>query len=226
MEKSVLRFFASLPAAFVVFAALGPFSVTASGACTIDGEEREVLTTVLKSMSEGSDSVLVVESRTDSSHFARTFRLEDLLLHDAMSELPSQLKAAPSGGTVFVSVPAPIIPEIKQRELEQEYKAKLSQPCRIPALRNGSKVLLRTPAQVKEIFGSDPIAGWTRFHQLFGENAESVTLSRVAFDAKKQYALVHVSSGLSEMAGGGELYLLARFNGNWVIKRRFSTWTT
>jgi hypothetical protein len=226
MEKSVLRFFVSSLAAFVAFAALGPISVAASCGCTIGREERDVLTTVLKSMSGGSGSVLVVESRTDSSHFARTFSLEDLLLRDAMSELPSQIKAAPSGGTVFVSVPAPIIPEIQRRELEQEYRAKASQPCRIPGLRNGSNVLFKTPTQMKEILGSDPIKGWTRFHQLFGVNAESVGLSRVAFDTEKQYALVHVSSALSENAGEGELYLLARVKGNWIIKRIFSTWAT
>jgi hypothetical protein len=228
MGKCVLRFFVALFAALVVFAALGQSTVAASGGCTIDHEERSVLTTVLKSMSEDSRSVLVVESRTDSSHFARTFSLGDLLSRDAISELPSQLKATPSGSAVFVTSPAPIVPQIRQHELEQEYKAKLSQPCGIPAINNDSKLeLFRTPVQVKEIFsGNDPIKAWRRFHRLFGDDAELLRFSRVAFDRAKQYALVHVSSGLSEMAGGGELYLLTRLNGNWVIKRTFSTWAT
>jgi len=228
MEKSVLRFFAALLAASVVFAAFGQFSVAASAGCTVDHEERSILTTVLKSMSARSRSVLVIESRTDSSHFARTFRLADLLLRDATSELSSQLEAAPSGSTIFLSTPAPTIPEIQQHELEQDYDAKLSQPCRIPALNNGSKLFLsKSPVEIKEIFsGNDPSKGWIRFHRLFGNDAELLTLSRVAFDAAKQYAVVHVSSGLSETGGGGELYLLTRLNGDWVIKRTFSTWAT
>jgi hypothetical protein len=127
-----------------------------------------------------------------------------------------------------VSTPAPVIPEIQQHELEQDYDAKLSQPCRIQAMSNRSKLLLfKTPAQIKEIFsGNNPSKGWIRFHHLFGDDTELLTFSRVAFDAAKQYALVHVSSGLSETGGCGELYLLTRLNGDWVIKRTFSTWAT
>ena len=228
MEKSVLRFFAALLAASIVFAAFGQFSAAASDGCTVDHEERSVLTTVLKSMSARSRSILVIESRTDSSHFARTFRLADLLLRDATSELSSQLEAAPSGSTVFLSTPAPTIPEVQQHELEQDYDAKLSQSCRIPAMSNDSKLLLfKNPVEIKEIFsGNDSSNGWIRFHHLFGNDAELLTFSRVAFDAAKQYALVHVSSGLSETGGGGELYLLTRLKGDWVIKRTLSTWAT
>src|SRR5882762_11894730 len=102
MNKSVFLFLAALLGASVVSAAFGQFSVAASDGCTIDHEERSVLTAVLKSMSAQSHPVLVIESRTDSSHFARTFSLGDLLLRDATSELPSQLKSAPAGSAVFV----------------------------------------------------------------------------------------------------------------------------
>jgi hypothetical protein len=64
---------------------------------------------------------------------------------------------------------------------------------------------------------------WLRFHREFGNDAELLTFSRVAFDGAKQYGLVHVSSGISEDGGGGELYLLTRLNGDWVIKRIFPT---
>jgi hypothetical protein len=226
MEKSVLRAFVALLSAPVVF---GQFSVAASGGCTVNHEERSVLTAVLKSISAQQRSVLVIESRTDSSHFAREFKLGDLLFHDTASELSSQLQVAPSGSTSFVSLSPAIIPEVQQHELEQEYDIKKRrQPCRIPSMNNGSKVLLfKTPEEVKQIFSSDdPHKGWTRFHKLFGNDAELITFSRVAFDRAKQYAVVHVSSGLAEMAGGGELYLLTRLNGSWVIRRTFSTWTT
>ncbi len=225
MKKSVLRAFVALLSAPVVF---GQFSVAASGGCTVNHEERSVLTTVLKSISAQSRSVLVIESGTDSSHSAREFTLGDLLFNDAASELSSQLQAAPSGSTFFVSTPPAIIPEVQQHELEQEYDIKLRQPCTIPSMNNGSKVLLfKTHLEVKQIFsGDDPHKGWTRFHKLFGNDAELVWFSRVAFDKAKHYAIVHVSSGLAEMAGGGELYLLTRLNGSWVIRRIFSTWTT
>jgi hypothetical protein len=229
VKKSVLRAFVALLSAPVVF---GQFSVAASGSCKVNHEERSVLTTVIKSISAHSRSVLVIESRTDSSHSAREFILGDLLFHDAAPELSSQLQAAPSGSTFFVSTPPAIIPEVQQHELEQEYDIKLRQPCRIPSMNNGSKVLLfKTPVEVRQIFSGDdphddPHKGWTRFHRLFGNDAELVTFSRVAFDKARQYAIVHVSSGLAEMAGGGELYLLTRLNGNWVIRRTFSTWTT
>jgi len=61
---------------------------------------------------------------------------------------------------------------------------------------------------------------------MFGKDAELLMFSRVAFDSAKQYALVHVSSGISENGGGGELYVLTRLIGDWVIKRVFPTWAT
>ena len=185
------------------------------------------MTTVLKEISTHSRSALVVKSVTDSSHFARTFSLSDVLLRDETSELLPQLKAAPSGSTVLLSRPA-IIPEVPQHELEEDYKVKLSRPCGIPVLNNLSKLLFfRSPTQVKRIFASnEPADRWSQFHRVFGNDAELLTFSRVAFDSAKQYALVHVSSGASENAGSGELYLLARLNSDWVIKRVFPTWST
>jgi len=221
----------SLRLALLMAATLIPFgepAVAASGGCTIDRDEQTVLTTVLQSVTTHSRSVLMVESRTDSSHFARTFSLSELLLREATSELSSQLKAAPNGSTVFLPMAPSIIPPSKQQELEKEYSVKLRQPCTIPIVRNISKqVVFRTPIQLHRILsGADLTKGWARFHQMFGEEAEIVTFSRVAFDRTKQYGLVHVSSGISANGGGGELYLLSRQNGNWAITHKFSTWAT
>ncbi len=214
--------------AWVILGALVQSSVAAPSNCTIGQEERTVLATVLTEISAHSRSALVVESRTDSSHFARTFTLRDLLLRDEMSELLPQLEAAPSSSTVLLSNPAPIVPEVQQRELEGDYNTKLSRPCNIPSPNNMSKlVIFRSPAQIRRIFSTnDVVRRWLQFHRLFGNDAELLTLSRVAFDTAKQYALVHVSSGVSENGGGGELYLLAHLNGDWVIKRVFPTWAT
>lgn len=187
-----------------------------------------MLATVLKGISTHSRSVLVVESRSDSSHLAQTFTLRDLLLRDELAELRPQLNAAPSGSTVLMSRPAPIVPEVRQQELERDYNAKLKRPCSIPPLNRMSKLLVfRSPTQIQRIFSSNNLAKrWLQFHRVFGDDAELLRFSRVAFDHAKQYALVHVSSGVSENGGGGELYLLARQNGEWVIRRAFPTWAT
>ena len=225
MERSAVR--VSVLVGWLIFGAFLQSSVAASSNCSVGQEERNVLATVLREISAHSQSTLVVESRTDSSHFARTFTLRDLLLRDETSELLPQLNAAPSGSTVLLS-PAPIVPEVRQNELERDYKLKLSRPCSIPSLNSVSKLLVfSSPAQIKRIFSSNDVAKrWSQFHRVFGNDAELLTFSRVAFDSAKQYALVHVSSGISEDGGSGELYLLTRLTDHWVIKRVFPTWTT
>jgi hypothetical protein len=187
-----------------------------------------VLATVLKEISTHSRSALVIENRTDSSHFARTFSLRDILSRDETLQLVPRLNAAPSGSTILLPSPPPTVPDVRQRELERDYNAKVGRPCSVPVLNRVSETLVfRSPAQINKIFsGNDPAKKWSRFHQVFGKDAELLTCSRVAFDSAKEYALVHVSSGTSENGGGGELYLLTRLNGGWVIKRIFPTWAT
>jgi len=212
----------------LIFGAFVQSSVAASSNCTIGQEERTVLSTVLREISAHSRSTLVVESSTDSSHFARTFTLRDLLLREETSGLLPQLRAAPSGSTVMLSNPAPVVPKVQQRELQGDYNEKLSRPCSISSLNNVSKlVVLKSPAQIRRVFSNnDLVERWSQFHRRFGNDAELLTFSRVAFDTAKQYALVHVSSGVSESGSGGELYLLSHLNGDWVTKRVFPTWAT
>lgn len=226
MYKAASRFFSTLTVS-VLFGTVVQSSVAASENCTLNEKEHTVLSSVLNDISKHPGSVVIVESRTDSSHFASEFRLRDLLLQAEASELLPQLRSAPSGSTVSLS-PVPIISEIQEHELEQDFRAKLKQPCSIPPFSNGPKPpLLRTRVEMSRMFsGNDPSKGWSRFHQVFGDDAELLTFSRVAFDTAKQYALVHVSSGISEHGGCGELYLLNWVGGNWVIKRVFQTWTT
>ena len=226
MDRSAVR--VTVLGAWMIFGVSVQSLFSASSNCSVGQEERTVLATVLKEISTHSRSALVIESRTDSSHFARTFTLHDLLSLDETSELLPQLNAAPSGSTVLLSSPAPIVPEVRQHELERDYNAKLSRPCSIPSVNDVSKLLVfSSPAQIKRIFSSNDLAQrWSQFHRVFGNDAELLTFSRVAFDRTKQYALVHVSSGVSENGGGGELYLLTRLNGDWVIKRVFPTWAT
>jgi len=68
--------------------------------------------------------------------------------------------------------------------------------------------------------------GWSGFHKKYGKEAEILLLSRVGFNPEKTLALLHASSGMGGMAGGGTLYLFERKNGKWVIKLHIQTWTT
>ncbi len=122
MDRSAVR--VSVLGAWLIFGAFVQSPVAASSNCSVGQEERAVLATVLREISAHSQSTLVVESKTDSSHFARTFTLRDLLLRDETSELLPRLNAAPSGSTVLLS-PAPIVPEVRQHELERDYNTKL-----------------------------------------------------------------------------------------------------
>ncbi len=68
--------------------------------------------------------------------------------------------------------------------------------------------------------------GWSDFHKKYGKQAEILLLSRVGFNSERTLALLHVSSGMGRMAGGGTLYLFERKGGKWVIKTHIQTWAT
>src|SRR5262249_6162402 len=67
-------------------------TVAASSDCSVGKNERKVLATVMKEISTHSHSALVVESSTDSSHFAQTFTLRDLLSRDGNVGITSTAK--------------------------------------------------------------------------------------------------------------------------------------
>jgi len=110
MDRNAFR--DSILGACLIFGAFVQSTVAASSNCSVGQDERTVLATVLKEISTHSRSALVVESSTDSSHFAQTFTLRDLLSRDETSELLPQLNAAPSGSTVLLPSPSPIVPEV------------------------------------------------------------------------------------------------------------------
>jgi hypothetical protein len=57
-----------------------------------------------------------------------------------------------------------------------------------------------------------------QFEKRFGKDAELVEFSRVAFNSTKTVALLHVL-GLRT----GDLHLLERKNGKWIVKYRYGT---
>jgi hypothetical protein len=68
--------------------------------------------------------------------------------------------------------------------------------------------------------------GWSDFHEKYGKEAEILLLSRVGFNREKTLALLHVSSAMGGMAGGGTLYLFERKEGKWIMKLHIQTWAT
>jgi len=68
--------------------------------------------------------------------------------------------------------------------------------------------------------------GWSDFHKKYGKEAEILLFSRVGFNPEKTLALLHISSGMGRMAGGGTLFLFERKNSGWVIKSHIQTWIT
>jgi hypothetical protein len=111
-----------------------------------------------------------------------------------------------------------------------------------PEVRTSFKEKNRTICQIKS-FGGIPnlhfisrrdqnamfrelSTGWKDFHRVYGKEAELISVTRVGFNPEKTLALIHVSSAIDKMAGGGMLYLFERKNGKWVVKSRIQTWVT
>ena len=90
MDRNACR--DSILGACLIFGAFVQSTVAASSNCSVGQDERTVLATVLKEISTHSHSALVVESSTDSSHFAQTFTLRDLLSRDGNVGITSTAK--------------------------------------------------------------------------------------------------------------------------------------
>lgn len=106
-----------------------------------------------------------------------------------------------------------------------DFKEKNKSNCLIKPLAGIPNLHFLSKHEHDLMFGKTS-TGWSDFHKKYGEEAEILFLSRVGFNPEKTLALLHVSSGMGRMAGGGALYLFERMNGKWVIKSRIETWAT
>lgn len=107
-------------------------------------------------------------------------------------------------------------------EIRADFKAKNKSNCLIEPFTGVTNLHFISRAEQDRLFR----AGWTEFHKKYGKNAELTTFSRIGFNADKNLALLHVSSGVDHNAAGGALYLLEKKAGKWLIKSHIGTWTT
>lgn len=232
--KPASRYGAFLAACFFAIVVVFPAGLAAKTArpCASSREEQEVYRVVLTSM--GSAQNDVVETETENSHYARGFSLRDMLQRDVEErtavQAKPQLDTAPPGSTLFLASPPPdfVAPSDKAlRALEEDYREKLFATCRISKLPPSLGIRYITPEEEARMFrGTDLRRGWKRFHVRYGDQAVGVSLSRVAFDHDRTFAMVQVSSGISEMGGEGMLYLLKRQDGQWTVIWSHETWVT
>ena len=153
-------------------------------------------------------------------------------LQDVVSMLRPRLLATPTNITpIFPSPPGDFvsISPSTQDELMRDYAIKLHQLCTIPRIRIGSMRVLRR--RDIRAFGEEhgkhtPSEFWNRFHSEFGSTASLCFLSRVAFDRKMRFAVVHVSAGVSTMGGSGILYVFQNSDSGWSVIHAYPTWTT
>jgi hypothetical protein len=205
---------------------------TTGSACEVEPEERVVYIALLPSLTNNSPGwrTILVDS-TDSSHFAREFSLGSLLFRDLLVALHPQLMAAPSGSiSIFASAPPGVLvlPKGAVHQLMDDYNNKLASSCKIGRLPvQSKKFYMIRGLELRAIFtGVDPQIGWKRFHARFTDNADIVSLSRVAFDKSHSIAIVCTSSAIAANAAGGSVFVLRREKEGWIVVRSYATWVT
>lgn len=164
--------------------------------CVVPADEREVLSSFLRADAGSSDFTVVLNETQPSGADVDYLNLQ----------LAAKGRAIP-------------------QDLRKDFKEKDQSNCKLSSLPGLRNVVLISAAQEQTIF-REGMKGWNGFHKKYGENASLVTLSRVGFSPDRKLALVHSSSGIGRMAGGGMLYLLERKNDELVVKYFLQTWTT
>ena len=165
--------------------------------CTVQKEEEEIYFAYLSATGSPVRTRVLV-TQTDS------------LLRNSDFDLDSiNLRLAANGRG---------IPSDARHDFELKNKAS----CVIEPIVGIEKLLFISKNDEDKIFKT----GWDEFHKKYGKDAECVSLSRVGFNAGRSLALLHVSSGIGRMAGGGMLYVFERKAGQWTIKTQIVTWAT
>jgi hypothetical protein len=200
--------------------------------CEVSLEERDVYMALLPSLTDNSPGwrTILIDS-TDKSHFVREFSLENLLFRDLAAALYPQLMAAPSGSvSIFSSAPPSVLvlPKGAVQQLTANYNDKLACSCKLGRLPVQSRnIYMIRRSELRALFaGSDPQVGWKRFHARFSDNADIISLSRVAFDKSHSVAIVCTSSAIASNAAGGSVFVLRHQEEGWIVVRRYPTWVT
>jgi hypothetical protein len=107
-------------------------------------------------------------------------------------------------------------------DLRTDFTVKNKSSCLITSFEGVPNLRFISKGEESTIF----VAGWEEFHKKYGKGAEVVTVSRVGFNSDKTLALLHIIGAKGRMAATGELYVLERKDGKWVIKFNFQTMAT
>jgi hypothetical protein len=101
-----------------------------------------------------------------------------------------------------------------------------AQPLHLESQFTGAgKVLLVSQADLDAIFKTqDYQAGWDAFGKAYAGAHSYYTFSRVVFNTAGDQALMYFSTHCGGLCGGGNLVLLAKENGAWVVKTMQMTW--
>jgi hypothetical protein len=107
-------------------------------------------------------------------------------------------------------------------EVREDFTQKNKSSCAIRPFGGVPNLRFMSEKEEKGIFA----VGWSEFYKQFGKHSEIVTVSRVGFNSDKTLALLHILGAKAEDAADGELLLLERKNGKWVIKFHSQTMAT
>jgi len=104
-------------------------------------------------------------------------------------------------------------------EVREDFTHKNKSSCVIQPFGGVANLRFISEREERNIFA----IGWSEFHKKFGKGSVIVTVSRVGFNSDKTLALLHILGASGRNAAGGELLLLERKNGKWVIKFHIQT---
>jgi hypothetical protein len=99
-------------------------------------------------------------------------------------------------------------------EVREDFTNKNKSGCAIQPFGGVPNLRFISKSEERRIFA----AGWSEFHKRYGMGSEIITVSRVGFNSDKTLALLHILGTSGHNAAGGELLLLERKDGKWVIK--------
>lgn len=78
--------------------------------------------------------------------------------------------------------------------------------------------------EIDEFFKQGVGGGWTSFYKKYPNAAGFWQFSRPGYDSAHDEAVLYVSHSCGGLCGTGHLYLLAKENGQWVVKNRVMLW--
>jgi len=85
-----------------------------------------------------------------------------------------------------------------------------------------AKYVLISSVDQRQLFQTDN--GWTEFNNKYPAARGILSLSQVGYNRERNLALVCIGYQSGMLSGGGDFVLLAKENGDWVIKRKVTAW--